>query len=389
MFSDKLKNIQVSPIKQIEILASKIPGVVSLAQGIPSFDTPLAIKNQAVAALNQGLVSKYSLTMGLPALREIIEQKLALDGMFYDFESEIIVTCGAIEAISASLMALLNPGEEVLIATPSYTSYQEAIKIAGGIPIFINLIEENKWSLDINEIERKISSRTKAIILCNPNNPTGTIFKKESLQAIGNLALKNNFYIITDEVYRDFIYSDEKIYSLAEEVKYRKNLIRIFSFSKSYAMTGWRVGFTHSDKKNISEILKIHDSLVTCAPVISQYAAMAALEWADKEVADFKKIYQSRRDLICRRLDKVNNFFSYQKPDSSYFVFPKILIPNIKSWDFCIKILQEAKVATVPGIAFGPNGENHLRLSFGRDEAVINTAFDRLENYLNNYDKYI
>ena len=426
----RTKNIKLSAIKQMELLASKIPDVVSLAQGIPSFDTPEIIKKAAVKALNRGVVAKYSLTYGLPELRETIEQKLAEENMYYDFEKEIIATAGSIEAITAALIAIIESYEtksrkiknEVILFSPSYASYPEAIKVAGGQPVFVNLTEDKGWQIDLKNLAKKITNRTAAIIICNPNNPTGTIFPKEDLLKIAELVWKRKIFIICDEVYKDFIYADERgsetnleadqrgsaFFSLAQIPQLRKIVIRVFSLSKAYAMTGSRIGFLHSDEENVSEIVKVHDSLVTCAPVISQYAAMAALDFADKEIEEFRQKYQERRDLICQHLDDLPELFSYQKPQGSYFVFPKIIQykevrphkinrqfrevepPKIKStsWNFAIDLLNKAQVAVVPGLAFGPSGEGHIRMSFGRSEKDINEAMKRIKNYFTN-DYYL
>jgi len=412
MFS-RTQNINLSPIKQIELLASKIPDVVSLAQGIPSFDTPEVVKKAAFKALSRGAVAKYSLTYGLPELRETIEQKLAEEEMFYDFEKEIIVTAGSIEAITASLIAIIEPRKnEVILFSPSYTSYAEVVKVSGGKPIFSNLIESNGWRIDFNDLKKKVNSKTAAILFCNPNNPTGTIFPKEDLLKIAELSEKKNFFILSDEVYKDFIYpspfadknlveanlfdsqfaKDEGFFSLAQIPELRKKVIRIFSLSKAYAMTGWRIGFLHSDEENIKEILKIHDSLVTCAPVISQYAAMGALDYGESDLNRFRREFNGRLNLMCDRLDDLKDFFVYQKPIGSYFVFPKILPMAYKalgakqgdSWDFALKLLEKAKVAVVPGVAFGPSGENHFRISFGRSEKDINEAICRIKKILTN-----
>jgi aminotransferase len=405
----RTQKINVSPIKQIELLASKIPDVVSLAQGIPSFDTPEIIKKAAIKALNRGVVAKYSLTYGLPELRETIEQKLAEDGMYYDFEKEIITTVGSIEAITATFISVIDDKRnEIILFSPSYTSFQEAVKVAGGKPVFVNLIENQGWRIDFKSLAKKIGPKTAAIMVNNPNNPTGTIFSKEDLLTIAAMIDKTKAFIIIDEVYKDFIYYDykkpatseteivesvlniekdaeepyakQKFFSLAQIPQLRKKVIRIFSLSKAYAMTGWRIGFLHSDEENVSEILKVHDSLVTCAPVISQYAAIAALDYGDEEVERFRLEYQKRRDLICNHLDDLSDYLSYQKPNSSYFVFPKTLTSK-DSWQFAKDLLAKAKVAVVPGLAYGPSGESHIRLSFGRNEKDINEAMKRIKNY--------
>lgn len=397
----RTQNINLSPIKTIELLASKIPDVISLAQGIPSFDTPEIVKKAAIKALNRGVVAKYSLTYGLLELRETIEQKLAEDNMFYDFEKEIIAVAGSIEGITATLIAIIEPiKDEIIIFSPDYTSYSEAIKVAGGKPIYVNLNEKNKWQIDFNDLRAKISPRVAAIMFSNPNNPTGAIFSENDLRQIAEIAESVHAFIISDEVYKDFIYdsfNNEKYFSLAQIPELRKRIIRIFSLSKAYAMAGWRIGFLHSDEENINEILKIHDSLVTCAPVIAQHAAMSALDFGDNEIKKFVKEFAERRKVMMNYLNQLDYFFSYEKPNGSYFIFPKIkFAPQRKriisalnqkqidspSWQIALDLLYCAKVATVPGQAFGPAGENHLRLSFGRSQSDIKKGMERIIKYL-------
>ena len=376
---ERTKNIQLSTIKQIELKASEYPDVISLAQGIPSFDTPGCIKRRVEKALRNGVVARYSLSPGLPELRELIEISLAKDNMFYDWRNEIVVTAGSIEGITASVMGITNPGDEILIPEPTYTSYREIIYLSGCKPVYVPLNEKKGWSFDLNKFSDAITDKTKAILYCNPNNPTGTIYTKDQLISLAELAKKHNLFLISDEVYKNFIFNEQHLFSLAEIPEYRDFIIRVYSFSKTYAMTGWRIGYLHSDENLVKEILKVHDSLVTCAPVVSQYAAMGALEMGEKDIAYFNKEYIKRRDLICDRLDKLQDTFSYIKPNSSYYVFPRILTGEKDSWKFTLDMLDSAQVAVVPGVAFGPNGEGHIRLSFGRSEEHINTAFDRLE----------
>ena len=388
----RTRDIKVSPIKQIELAAARIPGSVSLAQGIPSFDTPQPIKDFAKQKIDEGKCAKYSLTIGLPELLESVSESLAEEGMIYDPWTEIIATCGSIQAITASIMALTNPGDEVLIPSPTYTSYQEAIKVAGCKPGFFPLNEEKNFDLDVDSLSKYITKKTKIIFYCNPNNPTGTIYSKEQQLKLAEFAEKNDLYILTDEVYKDFIYTDEPYFTLAQIPELRKRVIRIFSFSKAYAMTGWRIGFVHSDASLISEILKIHDSMVTCAPVVSQYAGIAALEYAQDYIEDFRKEFLFRRNRTIDLLDQLPHVFDYQKPNSSYFVFPRVK-DTIKyandSWKLAYDILEKAKVAFVPGVAFGPTGESHLRISFGYSRDAIETSFERLNQYFDPAGKQI
>lgn len=389
----RTKNLRLSIIKQIELESSKYPDAISLAQGIPSFDTPDCIKRRVEKALRRGVVAKYSLSPGLPELRELIEEKLAGENMFYDWESEILITVGTIEGITATIMAITEPGDEIIIPEPTYTSYREVILLAGCKPVYVPLNETKGWAFEIEQFEKAITSKTKAIFYCNPNNPTGTIYTKEQLLKLADLAVKHDLFLISDEVYKDFIFNEQNIFSLAELKELRKRVIRLYGFSKAYAMTGWRVGYLHSDKSIVKEIIKVHDSLVTCAPVISQYAAMGALEMGKKDVVNFNNQYIKRRNLICERLDKLKHVFEYVRPESAYYVFPKIVDASkllnaskgnpVNSWDFAFELIKKAHVATVPGSAFGQNGESHIRLSFGRSEDDINKAFDRIDKIFN------
>jgi aminotransferase len=259
------------------------------------------------------------------------------------------------------------------------------------VPVFVPLNEENHWAFDIAELEKRITPKTKALLFCNPNNPTGTIFTRNQLHAVAQLAIKHNFYILSDEVYKDFVFEEIggstskrrlnlQPYSLAEMRGIRDRLVYIFSFSKAYAMTGWRIAYLATHQELAKKILAVHDALVTCAPVVSQYAALAALEMGGNELEKYHKIYKKRRDLICERLDKLGKIFEYQRPSGAYFVFPRIKTGS-DSKQFAIELLERVKVATVPGAAFGPNGENHIRMCFGRSEKDINLAFDRLEEF--------
>ncbi len=377
---NRTKNLNLSVIKQMELRASRYPDAVSLAQGIPSFDTPSCIKRRAENALNRGVVAKYSLSPGLPELREMIEMSLARENMFYDWEREIVITAGSIEGITASIFAITEPGDEIIIPEPTYTSYREVIVLSGCVPVFVPLDESRGWAFDLAKFEQAITPKTKAIFYCNPNNPTGTIYNKEQLLGLAALAERHDLYLISDEVYKDFVYppNNGRIFSLAEEPRFRKRLIRLFSFSKSYAMTGWRVAYVHSDESVMQEILKVHDSLVSCAPVISQYAALGALEMGAADVAEHNLEYAKRRDLICTRLDRLPQLFSYVRPESAYFVFPRIKTSS-DSFKFALDLLDKTQVAVVPGVAFGPNGEAHVRMNFGKTEGEINEAFDRME----------
>ncbi len=376
--------IGLSQIKEMELRAAQIPGVVSLAQGIPSFDTPEPIGRYVQEKIASGAVSRYSLTPGLPKLREAIAESLREDGMRYDPENEIIVTCGSIEAISATLIASTEPESEVIVPSPSYASYVEAIRMAGGVPRFVPLVEEQNFALDTDAIARAVNRKTSAILIANPNNPTGTVYSRAQITALVELAERHDLLVISDEVYKDFLYNDAELFSPARLPEARARVVRVFSFSKAYGMTGWRIGFLHSARKNVAEILKVHDALVTCAPVVSQYAALAAIELGDEPVDRFRREFLERRNLTLGALDRMSHIFDYQKPNASYFVFPRVkdVVPLARdSRRLARDILERAHVALVPGVAFGPSGEAHLRISYSRERADIEEAFARLDDY--------
>ena len=376
--------LELSPIKAIELAASRLPDVVSLAQGIPSFDTPEPIKRFIAQKMEEGACARYSLSPGLPELRELISESLLEEGMRYDPDGEILVTCGAIEAISATMLALLREGDEVLLASPSYASYVPAIRISGATPRFFALNEEANFDLDTDAIEAAITRRTRAILLSNPNNPTGTVYSPAETERMMELAERHDLLVITDDVYKDFLYTNEPVGNPAKLAAHRERVIRVCSFSKAYGMTGWRVGFLHTTRELATSILAVHDALVTCAPVASQYGAIAALQQGDESLQQFRAEFRQRRTRIIERLDALPQIFDYQTPNASYFAFPRIkdTVPLARdSRALALDILERARVALVPGVAFGPSGESHLRFCYARAAADIDRAFDRLTDY--------
>lgn len=376
----RTRSFELSLIKSIELEASKIPGVISLAQGIPSFPIAEGIREHLKKILDNKNVGKYSLTNGLPLLREAVSLNLEKLRIHADADKEILITAGASEAISATLLTLLEPGDEIILFGPCYASYISAVKTAHGVIRWVELDKEN-WRLDLDEFKNAITPKTRAVFFANPNNPTGTFFPKDELLKIAELAVKNGLYIIVDEVYRDFVYGTDVYFSLLRESKFRENVISIYSFSKAYALTGFRIGYLVADEKLVREIVKVHDALANCAPVISQYAAYYALEFEPDLPSAYKNEFISRRAIVLSWLDKHKDHFSYSIPEAAYFVFPKLL-QNSDSRKFVKKILKESKVALVPGIAFGPAGEGHLRISFGAEEDKIRSALNRVGEIL-------
>jgi len=375
--------IQKSAIHEMTRLSKEIEDVAFLSWAKPTSDTPEHIKNAAISAIKNGLVGGYSETSGLLELREEIVKKLKRDNNVDGNVSQILITVGAIEGLSATVMASIDPGDEVILPSPTYSTHIRQVVIASGKPVLVPTIEEEGFILDIKGIENAITPKTKAIMYCSPSNPTGTVFTEKQLRQLAEIALENNLMVITDEAYEYFTYDGHKHFSFASIPEMRKNVVSCYTFTKTYAMTGWRIGYLHADEELIPQIAKAHIPFAICAPVVSQYAALAALRGSQDCVAKFREHYLSTRNLMCKRLDRLNSVFEYQKPGGSYLMFPKILDKKGRddSATFCKELLKEAKVSTTPGIAFGPTGEGHLRLSFCVSEEEINKAFDRMEAY--------
>lgn len=387
----RVAQISVSAIKQMPVLASKIEGCISLGQGIPSFGTPSFIKESVVESLNNDdLIGKYSLQPGIPELKnEIARYFQRTRGTRVDPERELFISCGAMEALAATISTVIERDDEVLIPSPNYSSHIEQILFAEGVPVFVPLIEDEGWRLDVAGFRKALSPKTKAILLCNPMNPTGAVFRESDLRAIAEIALERDLFVISDEAYDFLIYDGVSHFSLASIPELKELLITCKSFSKMFCMTGWRVGYMVAAERLVDQVLKVHDAFAICAPTISQYAALAALTATngkdgegDRFIRKLVTALDARRDVICERLERLNHLFSYQRPKGAYYVFPKILTGDGNDMDLALRLLHEARVITIPGSGFGPTGAGHIRLSFGAPEEDIHRAFDRIDKWV-------
>jgi len=388
--SRRVSQISVSAIKQMPVLANKVPGAISLGQGIPSFGTPAFITDAVCKALKDDeRIGKYSLQPGLTELKVEIANYLGWrKGVTVDPEKELFVSCGAMEALAAGIATVVDRGDEVLIPTPNYASHIEQVLFAEGTPVFVPCIEEQGWKLDVDGFSKAVTKKTKAILICNPMNPTGAVFSEEDVRGIAQLALERNLFIIADEAYDFLVYDNLAHLSFASIPGLKDRLLVACSFSKMFCMTGWRVGFMYASPGIIDQVLKVHDAFAICAPTISQYAALAALRATNGRDGDgdmfINKLVDAldaRRKLTCRRLDILSSLFSYQRPRGAYYVFPRIEGPAMKSMELALRLLYEAKVICIPGNGFGPSGEGHIRFSFGGTDNEINEAFDRIEEW--------
>jgi aminotransferase len=378
--SNRVSQIPKSAIHEMTRLSKEVDDVAFLSWAKPTAGTPEHIREAAIVAIRNGQVGGYSENAGLVSLREAIAGKLRRDNDIEADISQILVTVGAIEGLSAAIMAIIDPGDEVLLFTPTYSTHIRQVVIASGKPVLVPTIEEDGFALDFDAIRKAITSKTKAIICCSPNNPTGTVFSEKELRELASLALRHNLMIITDEAYEYFIYDGLEHFSIASIPEMKGHVISCYTFTKTYAMTGWRIGYLHADETLIPQITKAHIPFAICAPVVSQYAALAALEGPQDCVSEFRAHYLATRNLMCERLDELDSIFAYQRPGGSYLMFPKILLEEGRdSMTFCKSLLRNGKVSTTPGIAFGPSGESHLRLSFCVSLDEINKAFDRIK----------
>ena len=382
LISKRVAQIPKSAIHEMTRLSKEVDDVAFLSWAKPTTGAPEYIREGAIAAIKKGLADGYSENLGILELREEIVKKLKRDNNINAGPSEIMITVGAIEGLFASVLAFVDPGDEVIFSSPTYSTHIRQVVLASGKPVIVPLIEEEGFRLDIEGIKNAITPRTKAIIYCSPSNPTGTVFSEKQLRQLAEIALDNNLIIINDEAYEYFTFDGQKHFSVASIPEMKKNVISCFTFTKTYAMTGWRIGYLYANEEFIPQINKAHIPMAICAPVVSQYAALAALKGSQDCVDKFREHYLNARNLMCERLDLLNSVFEYQKPGGSYLMFPKILLKEGKdSTAFCKKLLKEARVSTTPGIAFGPTGQSHLRMSFCVTEDEINKAFDRMEKY--------
>lgn len=380
LVAQRALDIPKSAIHEMTRLSSQMEDVAFLSWAKPTSGVPEHINEATKKAIDLGKTGGYSSTAGLPELREEIVSKLAHKNKITATANEIMITVGAIEGLSAAIMASVNPGDEVIIPVPGYSTHIRQVSMAGGIPILVQTKENDHFSLDLNAIENAISYKTKAIFFSSPNNPTGAVYSKEELMQVAELAQKNNLLVITDEAYEYFTFDQHEHHSIASFDGMHERTISVFTFTKTYAMTGWRIGYLHAPEKWVQQITKMHIPMAICAPVVSQYAALAAIQGEQDCVKDFRQHYRKTRDLMCQRLDNMTDVFEYQKPKGSYLMFPKVKLNEGKdSLTFAKKLLSEAKVSTTPGIAF--KGEGHLRMSFCVPEEMINKAFDRMENF--------
>ncbi|MBU1228896.1 MAG: pyridoxal phosphate-dependent aminotransferase [Proteobacteria bacterium] len=377
--SRRVRQIKISATKEMPMLAAQVGGCVSLGQGIPSFMTPPHVVDAVAKALRDDpAAGKYSLQPGMPGLRRACAELLRAEkGLPADPETEVAITVGGMEGLLCAMLTLVGPGDEVIVPEPFYPSHVEQVLLSEGTPVFAPLSRAD-WSLDVDAVARAITPRTKAVIVSSPHNPTGAVFAKADLLKLAELALRHDIFVICDDTYDALTYDNEAAFSLASLPELRPLLVGVFSFSKRFALTGWRVGFLWAQEPLLSQMLKVHDAAAICAPTPAQVAALASLAGPQDVYRDMRAELEKRRDLICARLDGMGGRFRHIRPRGAFYVMAEAGPPACDSRELAVRLIREARVITIPGGAFGPGGEGHVRLSFGGDEAEINTACDRL-----------
>lgn len=377
--ADKVVEIKPSGIRKFFDIVSEMKDAISLGVGEPDFDTPWHIRDVGISSLEKGRTF-YTSNSGLKELKiEICNYLNRRLGVKYDYNSEVLVTVGGSEAIDMGLRAMLNPGDEVLIPQPSYVSYEPCTVLAGGVPVIINLKAENEFRLTAQELEDAITDKTKILILPFPNNPTGAIMEKADLEAIAEVIIKHDIFVMSDEIYSELTYKGEHV-SIASLPGMQERTILINGFSKSYAMTGWRLGYACGPKEIIAQMTKIHQFAIMCAPTTSQYAAVEALKNGDDDVEEMRTAYNQRRRFLMDSFRKMG--LECFEPYGAFYVFPCIKEFGMTSEEFATRFLEEEKVAAVPGTAFGDSGEGYLRISYAYSLENLKVAIGRLEHFV-------
>ena len=380
--SDKLKRVNPSEIRKLFDLAQGVEGLISLGIGEPDFVTPEHIREYAKEALDMGM-THYGPNAGLPMLREAVAKKLKeQNGIDVDPKSEVMITVGANQAFILGLATFLGEGEEVLIPAPMFVSYAPAVILAGGRPVEVPTHEENEFRLSVDDLEKHVSDKTKALIINSPNNPTGAVLTGKDVEEIADFAVEHDLIVFSDEVYEHFVYDGAKNHSIASLDGMFERTVTINGFSKTFAMTGWRLGFVAAPSWIIEGMVRFQMYNATCPVTFAQYAAAKALEdersW--KAVEEMRREYDRRRNLVWKRLNEIG--LPTVKPHGAFYIFPRVRDTGLDDKEFSELMLNEARVAVVPGGAFGNAGKGYVRISYATAYEKLEEAMDRMEEVL-------
>ena len=377
--ADRIRQRSESVRTRMLDIAAGLDGVIALGRGDPDLPTPAHIVEAGQRALAEG-ATHYTHPKGLPALRDAIGRHLAeADGLDYSGE-EIVVTTGAQEAVFAAMLACINPGDEVIVPAPGYTSYDQAIELAGGVPVAVPTYERDDFALTAAAVEAKVGPRTRMLCLLNPSNPTGAVTPPGEVEALAALAAKHDLIVISDEIYSRLVYEGAKVLPLARLPRMKERTITINGFSKAYAMTGWRVGWFAAAPTLAKALTEVHHGLTICAPAVSQHAALAALQGPQECVEEMRRTYDERRLVMCRALDAMG--ITYGRPRGAFYVYANVSSTGLAASELCVRLLEEARVMIFPGSLFGDHNDDFLRISLLQPVARIEEAVGRMAQTL-------
>lgn len=380
VLSEKTVGLKPSGIRKFFDIVSEMKDAISLGVGEPDFDTPWHIRDEGIYSLEKGRTF-YTSNSGLRELREeICTYMKRTQDIDYQWDKEVFITVGGSEGIDLMFRAMINEGDEVLIPQPSYVSYEPCAVLADAVPVIINLKNENQFRLMPEELEAAITPRSKILVLPFPNNPTGGIMEKKDLEAIRDIIIKNDLYVLSDEIYGELTYTGNPHVSIASLPGMKERTVVVNGFSKAYAMTGWRLGFACGPQEIISQMVKIHQYAIMCAPTTSQYAAVEALRNGDDDVRMMRESYNERRRFVLHMLSEMG--IPCFEPMGAFYVFPCIREFGLSSEEFATRLLEEEKVAIVPGTAFGDSGEGFLRISYAYSIDNLRKALTRLSRFV-------
>jgi len=381
--SQVVQEIKPSGIRKFFDIVSEMKDAISLGVGEPDFDTPWHVREEGIYSLEKGRTF-YTSNAGLKELRvEISNYMNRRFQLSYHPDKEILITVGGSEAIDLAVRTLVNPGEEVLIPMPSFVSYLPCVQLAYGVPVVIELKEENEFRLTKEELLGHITDKTKLLVLPFPNNPTGAVMPRKELEEIAEVCVEKDIFVVSDEIYAELSYYGERHVSIAEMPGMKERTILINGFSKAYAMTGWRLGYVCAPENILPQMLKIHQFAIMCAPTTSQYAAVEAMRNGDKDVAEMTQSYNQRRRFLLNAFREMG--LECFEPYGAFYVFPNIKKYGMMSEEFAERLLEEEKVAVVPGTAFGDCGEGYVRISYAYSLERLKLALDRIGSFLDRH----
>lgn len=382
--SDRVAALEPSGIRKFFDIVSEMPDAISLGVGEPDFDTPWRVREAGITSLEKGKTF-YTSNAGLKELRYEIRRYLERKyQMVYHPDHEILVTVGGSEGIDAAMRSILNPGDEVIVAQPCFVSYLPCIIMADGKPVIVNLREEDKFKLKREQLEEKLTDKTKAVFISYPNNPTGAVMTREDLEPIAEFVQEHDLIVISDEIYSELTYGRDHV-SIGSLPGMKDRTLIINGFSKAFAMTGWRLGYVAGPRVIMEQMTKVHQFCIMAAPTTSQYAAIEAMRSCDDEVEEMRNAYNQRRRYLVHAFKEMG--LECFEPEGAFYIFPSIKKFGMSSEEFATKLLNEEKIAIVPGSAFGECGEGYLRVSYAYSIEELKEALGRLERFIKRLEK--